>query len=303
MRAAALSIFGLLFILPIQELRSKRNSSTGSGTATDNRSIARKIAREISGTLRGTNYHRPTIIASLAFTSSCLSTLWIMGLNIKLSLACGLVATFWLYIRWTQITKLRENELRSFWSSYLDQTRAKMLTTSRALPYVFFDQTYIGSRFLNELLQDGRREFENSGDLGKALLTIWEQGNEDCTSYVCSALCNSIGATTSQIEDQLKIISSTLRSRNALNREADSRLAGVRTARTFIVIIPLGMALAGLSFAGSTAPFTTPFALLQIAIALLTLVGCWIWSNRLMTFPKLPTRTPKLLVQQEENSK
>lgn len=290
MKSLVLTAIGTLLLLPIliPNRRLKRKVERWASSAFASR--AGNVFGEIHRTIFGTNYSKlaPGALAATALVSAL--CIWLAGLIWYLAAAVGIFASATLYLRSQQIRRLRRSELASAWAGYLDQTRAKMLTTSRSLSYVMFEQDSAASPFLAELMQHGRREFENSGDLEKALHAVWYAGeDEEVTNYVCSALCDSLGSTSSQIENHLSLISTTVRSRNELKQETKSRLAGVRTARAFIVIIPIGMALAGFSFAGSISPFLTPVSIVQMLTALAILTLCWFWSNKLMTFPAWPT--------------
>jgi tight adherence protein B len=257
--------------------------------------LARESRETLSGIYKiavGTDHRRPALKFLLALSGVSAGCAWLSGLGWHISAVLGLLAATVLVLRAGQISKSRQKELAASWPGYLERTRAKMLTTSRSLPYVIFEGQVAGASFLEELLQHGRREFENSGDLRKSLEAIWQMGDdEEVTNYVCTALLDTLGSTSSQIESQLSLISATVRSRNELKEETSSRLAGVRTARAFILIIPLGMALVGISFAGSVEPFLSLVSLVQIMAALLVLALCWYWSSKLMAFPAWPTRS------------
>ena len=292
MKSIVLTGIGAFVLLPILIPNRRLTKKTGWLASSILEFRAGNVFGEIYRTIIGTNYNRPAL--GLLSTTALVSTLciWLSGLAWYLAASIGIFTSAALYLRSQQIRRLRRLELAASWTGYLDQTRAKMLTTSRSLSYVLFEQDSASSPFLAELIQQGRREFENSGDLEKALQAVWYAGeDEEVTNYVCSALCDSLGSTSSQIENQLSLISSTVRSRNELKQETMSRLAGVRTARAFIVIIPIGLGLAGTSFAGSISPFLTAASVVQMLTAMAILTLCWFWSNRLMTFPAWPTPT------------
>lgn len=250
-----------------------------------------RMIRNVYAVIAGTSHTQPdlrTFVSVALFSSSCI---WLIGLVWYLAVVFGLVSALGIYLRCSRTRKRRKAELAESWPGYLEQTRAKMLSSSRSLSYVIFENSGITSVFFGDLIQHGRREFETSGNLQKAVQTLWRSAdNEEVTSFVCAALCDTVGSTSSQIENQLSIISGTIRSRNALKEETNSRLAGVRTARLFILIIPVGMALAGVSFAGSIRPFLTGASILQMMVALFILGLCWYWSNKLMSFPSWPAQ-------------
>ncbi len=71
-------------------------------------------------------------------------------------------------------------------------------------------------------------------------------------------------------------------------KDAESRQAGVRFARRFVLLVPLGMAVAGLSIGTGRHAYATAGGQLAVAIGLLAVAACWIWSGRIMRVPQPP---------------
>jgi tight adherence protein B len=71
-------------------------------------------------------------------------------------------------------------------------------------------------------------------------------------------------------------------------RDAESRQAGVRFARRFVLVVPLGMALAGLTIGTGRSAYQTTGGQLAVAAGLLAVALCWLWSGRLMRLPPEP---------------
>ena len=69
-------------------------------------------------------------------------------------------------------------------------------------------------------------------------------------------------------------------------KDARSRQAGARFARLFVLAVPLGMALAGMSIGnGRDAYRSTPGQAIVLA-ALALVVGCWVWARQIMRLPE-----------------
>jgi tight adherence protein B len=69
-------------------------------------------------------------------------------------------------------------------------------------------------------------------------------------------------------------------------KDARAKQAGVRFARRFVLLVPLGMALAGLSVGPGRAAYQTPFGQAAVTVALVMVLGCWVWSGRLLRLPE-----------------
>jgi tight adherence protein B len=71
-------------------------------------------------------------------------------------------------------------------------------------------------------------------------------------------------------------------------RDAQSRQAGVRFARRFVLLVPLGMALAGLTIGAGRSAYQTAGGQLAVVVGLAAVLLCWLWSGRLMQLPSEP---------------
>jgi tight adherence protein B len=68
-------------------------------------------------------------------------------------------------------------------------------------------------------------------------------------------------------------------------KDAVSKQAGVRFARRFVLIVPVGMAFAGMSIGDGRDAFQSPRGQLAALIAVAVVIGCWLWSGRIMRLP------------------
>jgi tight adherence protein B len=68
-------------------------------------------------------------------------------------------------------------------------------------------------------------------------------------------------------------------------KEAQARQAGARFARRFVLIVPFGMALAGMSVGTGRAAYRTAEGQLAVLLALMIIGACWVWAGRIMALP------------------
>ncbi|MBK6503210.1 MAG: hypothetical protein IPG03_12860 [Candidatus Microthrix sp.] len=68
-------------------------------------------------------------------------------------------------------------------------------------------------------------------------------------------------------------------------KDAKSRQAGVRFARRFVLLVPLGMALVGLSIGDGRAAYPSALGQMLALAALGVLFSCWVWSGRILRLP------------------
>ncbi|MHB1534007.1 MAG: type II secretion system F family protein [Acidimicrobiales bacterium] len=71
-------------------------------------------------------------------------------------------------------------------------------------------------------------------------------------------------------------------------KDAQTKQAGVRFARRFVLAVPLGMAAAGLSIGTGRSAYETAGGQAAVVFGILAVVACWVWSGRLLRLPREP---------------
>jgi len=69
-------------------------------------------------------------------------------------------------------------------------------------------------------------------------------------------------------------------------KDAEARQAGVRFARRFVLFVPFGMALAGLSIGNGRQAYESAGGQVGVVVALAMVIACWLWSGRIMRLPE-----------------
>lgn len=69
-------------------------------------------------------------------------------------------------------------------------------------------------------------------------------------------------------------------------KDARAKQAGVVFARRFVLIVPLGMALAGLSIGTGREAYRATIGQIAVAIGIAVVVACWVWAGRLLRLPE-----------------
>ena len=67
---------------------------------------------------------------------------------------------------------------------------------------------------------------------------------------------------------------------------ADHKHAGVRFARRFVLLVPLGMALVGMSVGNGRAAYATSWGQTLVVLGIASVVACWVWAGRLLQLPE-----------------
>ncbi len=182
----------------------------------------------------------------------------------------------------------RSSAARQAWPRMLEELRLLTGSLGRSVPQALFE---VGRRAPDELRPGfvaAEREWLLSTDFARTLDVLKDALADPTADAVCETLIVAHEVGGSQLERRLgDLIEDRLGDLQG-RRDAESKQAGVRFARRFVLLVPLGMALAGLSIGTGRSAYETPGGQLAVAVGLLGVVGCWIWSGRLLRLPAEP---------------
>src|SRR5690606_41494892 len=69
-------------------------------------------------------------------------------------------------------------------------------------------------------------------------------------------------------------------------KDARAKQAGVRFARRFVLLVPCGMALVGMSIGTGRAAYATPWGQSMVVLGIAAVAVCWVWAGRLLALPE-----------------
>ena len=172
------------------------------------------------------------------------------------------------------------------WPRMLEELRLATGSLGRSIPQALFE---VGRRAPEEwrpAFAAAEREWLLTTDFGRTMALLKGRLADPTVDSVCETLviAHEVGGTELQlrladlIEDRILDIHG--------RRDAASRQSGVRFARRFVLLVPLGMTLAGLSIGTGRRAYETAGGQLAVVIGLIAVVLCWIWSGRLMRVPE-----------------
>jgi tight adherence protein B len=177
---------------------------------------------------------------------------------------------------------------RQAWPRMLEELRLSTGSLGRSIPQALFE---VGRRAPAELrgaFAAAEREWLLSTDFVRTLDVLKLHLADPTADVVCETLvvAHEVGGT--ELERRLADLVDDRVADLQGRRDAEVKQAGVRFARRFVLLVPLGMALAGLSIGTGRAAYATAGGQVAVAVGLAAVVGCWIWSGRLMRLPDEP---------------
>jgi tight adherence protein B len=182
----------------------------------------------------------------------------------------------------------RRQSAAEAWPRLLEELRLRTGSLGQSVPQALFEA---GRRVPEEwrpAFAAAEREWLLTTDFARTAALLKDRLADPTVDAVCETLivAHEVGGTDldARLAELIEDRNLDLQAR----KDAASRQAGVRFARRFVLLVPLGMALAGLSIGNGRSAYGTPGGQLAVAAGLIAVVACWAWSGRLMRVPEEP---------------
>lgn len=174
------------------------------------------------------------------------------------------------------------------WPRMLEELRLLTGSMGRSIPQALFE---VGRRAPEEwraAFAAAERVWQLTTDFDRTVELLKSRLADPTVDAVCETLvvANEVGG--SEIDAKLEALIEDRVLDMQSRKDAESRLAGVRFARRFVLLVPLGMTLAGLSIGTGRQAYTSVGGQIAVGVALGAVAVCWWWSGRLMQLPDPP---------------
>ncbi|GAC1305972.1 MAG: type II secretion system F family protein [Acidimicrobiales bacterium] len=179
----------------------------------------------------------------------------------------------------------RRGEAREAWPRMIEEMRLLTGSLGRSVPQALFDVGRRGPEELRPAFAAAHREWMISTDFARSVAVLKHGLADPTADATCETLlvAHEVGGNdldrrlAALVEDRVEGLQG--------RKDAKAKQAGVRFARRFVLLVPLGMALAGLSIGNGRAAYATATGQLGVAFGLGMIACCWIWAGRLLKLP------------------
>jgi tight adherence protein B len=182
----------------------------------------------------------------------------------------------------------RMEAAREAWPRLLEELRLLIGSMGRSVPQGLFEAGRRGPEEWRPAFAAAEREWLLTTDFPRTAAILKHRLADPTADVVCETLLVAHELGGSDIDGRLADLIDDRVLDLQGRKDAASRQAGVRFARRFVLLVPLGMALAGLAIGTGRSAYETTGGQIAVAIGLLAVVACWMWSGRLMRLPQEP---------------
>lgn len=180
----------------------------------------------------------------------------------------------------------RRSAAMDAWPRLLEELRIQTSSLGRSVPQALFE---IGRHVPPELraaFATAHREWLLSRDFTRTV-RILKDGLDDPTADAALEtllVAHEVGGT--DLDRRLEALIDDRIADAAGRKDARAKQAGARFARRFVILVPAGMAMAGMSVGTGRAAYETGSGQVLVVVAILLVVACWVWAGRIMTLPR-----------------
>ena len=170
------------------------------------------------------------------------------------------------------------------WPQMIEELRILTGSVGRSVPQALFEVGQRAPEVLRPAFATAQREWSLTGDFPSVVKILKQELAEPTADATLETLlvAHEVGG---DLDRRLADLAEDRRRDLLERRAARSAMAGARLARAFVVVVPLGMLLAGLSVGQGAAAYRTPDGGLLVGVAAAMVAVCWWWAGSLMRVP------------------
>ena len=179
------------------------------------------------------------------------------------------------------------DEARDAWPYLIEEMRLLTGALGRSIPVAMLEAGRKSPTApMRAAFEAANREWQLSTDFARACAVLKESLADPTADVVCETLivANEIGG--SDLARRLAALVDDRRTDLRHRKEAQSRQSGPRFARWFVLAVPLGMALVGMSIGDGRGAYRSSGGQVAVITGMVLVAGCWMWASRIMRLPE-----------------
>lgn len=185
---------------------------------------------------------------------------------------------------WRRQRRRRQRVASDSWPRLIEELRVLTGALGRSIPQALLESGLRGPEEMRPAFLAAQREWALSTDVARTVAVLKQQLADPTADATCETLLVA-AEVGGDLDARLAALAEDRRQDVADRRDAEAKLAGARLARTFVVLVPLGMAVAGMGVGDGRAAYSTGQGQVLVAAGVLLVVACWWWAGRVMHLP------------------
>ena len=179
----------------------------------------------------------------------------------------------------------RRVEAHDAWPRMIEEVRLLTGSVGLSIPQALLEVGRRGPEPLRPAFAAAEREWRISTDFARTTAVLSDQLADATADVVCETLLVAHEVGGADLEFRLAALAEDRADDLRHRKDARAAQAGVRFARRFVLAVPIGMALCGLSIGTGRNAYGTGAGQILVVFGIAGVAGCWAWAGRLLRLP------------------
>ena len=179
----------------------------------------------------------------------------------------------------------RRAEAHDAWPRMIEEIRLLTGSVGLSIPQALLDVGRRGPEPLRPAFAAAEREWRITTDFARTTAILSEQLADPTADLVCETLLVAHEVGGADLEARLSALAEDRADDLRHRKDARAAQAGVRFARRFVLAVPLGMAVCGLSIGTGRKAYGTSAGQVVVVAGIASVALCWAWAGRLLRLP------------------
>ena len=171
------------------------------------------------------------------------------------------------------------------WPRMIEEIRILTGSLGRSIPQALFEVGRRGPAELRPAFAAAQREWLLSTDFERTLRVLKDRLADPTADAACETLLVAHELGGADLDRRLAALAEDRIMDTQGRKDARAKQAGVRFARRFVLVVPVGMALAGMSVGDGRRAYAEPLGQALVVAGIAMTVACWVWAGRIMRLP------------------
>ncbi len=181
--------------------------------------------------------------------------------------------------------KAARDRAQEAWPRIIEEIRILTGAVGRSIPQALFEAGRRAPAELRPAFEAAHREWLITTDFARTVSVLKGRLADPTADAACETLLVAHEVGGADLDRRLEALAEDRIMDVQGRRDARAQQAGVRFARRFVLIVPFGMALAGMSVGNGQAAYREPAAQMVVMTAIGLVAVCWWWAGRIMHIP------------------
>lgn len=175
---------------------------------------------------------------------------------------------------------------REAWPAMIEEIRLRTGSLGRSIPQALFEVGARGPVEMRPAFEAAHREWLLTTDLERTLDVLKDRLADPTADVTCETLLVAHQVGGADLGRRLVALAEDRTQDLQGRKDARAKQAGARLARRFVVVVPVGMAVAGMQVGEGRAAYATPAGQIVALVAIGLVAVCWVWAGRIMQLPE-----------------